>query len=129
MISLGYKPRNGMSGSKGRQFFLTFFVHSSKLPPRMFGSLHNSTSNALMSQFYHIPSIIHHSPLQSFLSILLGVRWYLRVVLICISLIIRDLEHFFMCFLIVLISLYEIAYSCLLPIYQLGNGLIFVQLI
>jgi hypothetical protein len=45
------------------------------------------------------PHLQHQlSPEFLILAILTGVRWNLRVALICISLMIRDAEHFFRCF-------------------------------
>ena len=94
--------RSGIAGSSGSSIF-SFLVNLHVVFHHGWTNLH-STNSAEGFPFLHTLANICHFLM---IAILTGVRWYLTVVLICIALMISDVEDLFICLLVMCISSLE----------------------
>ena len=92
-ISLGYMSRSGMLG-----FMVTLFT-----PLRNWQTVFHSGCTILHSHQHWMGLPISVS-LFFYIVILVGVKWHLIVILLCISLMVNIVEHLSMCFLAICVS-------------------------
>ena len=114
-LSFGYITRSGVTGSFGSSIF-NFL--------RNFRTVVNNGCNDLHSckQCARVPSSPHPcqnlSSIFLIMAILTSVRWYFTVVLICIFLMIRNVEYLFICFGLLYVFFWEMSICVPCPFFN-----------
>ena len=100
MVFSGYVPGVGLVNHMVTLFFI--FQGTSIIFPIVTVSICIPNESATVFPFFHTPSLLFAD--LGMMTILAGVRWYLIVLFICMFLIISDVEHLCICFLVICMS-------------------------